>query len=73
MPTPRKGPRLGRDPAHQRLIGTKAIQRGRVKQCDARIQCRQQHALALLRGHRRAIGVAEVHTPQADGGDLEGA
>ena len=62
---------LGQHFAHQRLVGTKAIQRGGVKVGHARVQRGQQHALALLGGHGRAIGVAQVHAAQPNGRHLK--
>ncbi|MCY1169803.1 hypothetical protein D9M73_98530 [compost metagenome] len=55
------------DTADQCFIRAKAIQRGGIEQRHTGIQRGQQHTLALLRRHRRSVGMAEVHATQADG------
>ncbi len=52
------------DLANQGFVGAKAIQRRRVKQGHTAFQCRAQHTLALLAGHRRTVSVAQVHAAQ---------
>ena len=59
--------------ANQGFVGAKAVQRGGVEQRDTGVECGQQNLFALLGGWRQAVGVAQVHTAKADGGDCEGA
>ena len=61
------------DLAHQGFVGAKAIQSCRVEQRHASVQRGEQDALALLAGNRCTIGMAQVHTAQADGTDIKGA
>ena len=63
----------GQHIADQRFIGPEAVQRGRVKHSHTGVQRGQQHALALLCRHWRAVGMAEVHAAEADGRNAEGA
>ncbi|MOA07951.1 hypothetical protein D3C78_1276830 [compost metagenome] len=59
--------------ADQAFIGAETVERGRVEQRHALVQGMGQQLAALLGAGRRAVGMVEVHTAQADGSDVERA
>jgi len=75
MPTPRKGPRLGRDPAHQRLIlanlAASLFEAEHVVTTETRAKALRPYAERLItkakRGgiHQRRQVIAKIHDKQA--------
>ncbi len=75
MPTPRKGPRLGKDPAHQRLmlanLAASLFESGHIVTTETKAKALRPYAERLItkakRGgiHDRRQVVATIHDKQA--------
>ena len=57
--------------AEQRFVGAEAVERGRIEKGVAEVERLQQHLRRGFRIGRRAIGVAQAHAAEADGGNFE--
>ncbi len=74
MPAPRKGPRLGRDPAHQRLmlanLAASLFEAGAIVTTETRAKALRPYAEQLItkarRGgvHQRRQVIATMHDPK---------
>ena len=65
MPTPKKGPRLGGSPAHQRLIlsnlATALFEHGRITTTEARARALRPVAEKLITKAKKELGTVDLH------------